>query len=97
MNPHRSMFIKRSDLPVPRPWWWWAALLLLVIHQSRRNQRALHQVGVDLAEVTVTRWEETDEATTDMLKMTQTMVRLTWAVVALTIVVVGATLYLGLR
>lgn len=83
MNPHRSMFIKLSDLPVPRPWWWWAALLLLVIHQSRRNQRALHQVGVDLAEVTVTRWEETDEATTAQVKRT--------------IVVVGATLYLGLR
>jgi NhaP-type Na+/H+ or K+/H+ antiporter len=55
------------------------------------------QVGRDLEESVVTRWEQTDAPTKSMLKLTRTMVRLTWAVVFLTVLVLGAALHVGLR
>jgi hypothetical protein len=92
-----GMYTRLADLRVPRPWWWWATLAFLLIRDGRRTRRQLEQIGRDLGESVVTRWEQADAATESMLKMTRTMVRLTWAVVVLTVVVIGATVYLGLR
>lgn len=95
--PGGSFYTRLADLRVPRPWWWWLLLGLLLIRDGRRSRRKLVEVGEDLAEVVVKRWEQTDDATATMIDLNQTMVRLTWAVVALTVVVLGATLWLGLR
>ena len=92
-----GMYTRLADLRVPRPWWWWTLLALALIYNGRRTERKMERIGRDLGESVVTRWQDTDEATVAMLKMTRTMVRLTWAVVILTVVVIAATIYLGLR
>lgn len=91
------MYTRLADVPVPRRWWWWGLLVLLLVRDDRKTRRGMERVGRDLGESVVKRWEDTDEATAAMLKMTRTVVRLTWAVVGLTVVVIGATVYLGLR
>ena len=91
------MYTRLADVLVPRRLWWWALLVFLLVRDGHRTRRQMEQVGRDLGEAVVTRWSDTDEATTAMLKMTRTMVRLTRAVVVLTVVVLAATLYVGLR
>ena len=92
-----GLWIRLADAKVPRPLWWYVLLALAVRRSNRQGMKAAEQVGHDLAESVVNRWEQTDAATDAMLRLTQTMVRLTWAIMALTLVVLAATLWLGLR
>lgn len=93
----RGMWIRLADAKVPRPLWWWVLLALSVRRSNRQGMKAAEQIGRDLGESVVKRWEQTDAATDAMLKLTRTMVRLTWAIMALTVVVLAVTLYVGLQ